>query len=73
MLVFTYCHVGSTASAAGFGLRIDEASADAKVAQFDLTFSVQEDVGGFYIPVDYTMLFFQVQQCLHDLEKRIPR
>lgn len=40
MCVFTYCHVGSTAGAAGLGLGVDEASADAEVAQFNLTFSV---------------------------------
>lgn len=40
MCVFAYCHVGSTAGAAGLGLGVDEASADAEVAQFNLTFSV---------------------------------
>lgn len=70
MWVFTHCHVGGAAGAAGLGLGVDEASADAKVAQFDLTFSVQEDVGGFDVPVDDAMLLFQVQQRLHYLEQK---
>lgn len=53
-----YCHVGSTASTAGLGLGVDEASADAEVAQFNLTFRVQEDVGGFDVPVNDTMFLF---------------
>lgn len=48
-------HVGSTASAAGFSLGVDETSTDAEIAQFDLTFSVQEDVWGFDVPVDDTV------------------
>lgn len=66
----THCHVGGAAGATGFGLGVDEASADAKVAQFDLTFCVQQDVGGFDVSVDDAVLFFQVQQRLHDLETR---
>lgn len=65
----THRHVGSTAGAAGLGLRVNEAPADAEVAQLDLTFSVQEDVGGFDIPVDDTVFLFQVQQGLHDLRR----
>lgn len=68
--VFTHRHVGSTAGAAGLGLGVHEASADAKVAQFDLAFSVQEDVGGFDVSVDDTMFFFQVQQRLYYLEQK---
>lgn len=58
-------HVGSTAGAAGLGLGVDEASADAEVAQFDLTLRVQEDVGGFDVPVDDAVFLFQVQQRRH--------
>lgn len=68
--VFTHRHVGGTAGTAGLGLGVDEASADAEVAQFDLTFSVQEDVGGFDVPVDDAMFLFQVQQRLHYLEHK---
>lgn len=70
MSVYTHRHVGGTACTAGLGLGVDEASADPEVAQFDLTFSVQEDVGGFDVPVDDTMSFFQVQQRLHYLEQK---
>lgn len=65
--MFTHCHVGGAAGAASFGLGVDEASADAKVAQFDLTFRVQQDVGGFDVSVDDAVLFFQIQQRLDDL------
>lgn len=68
--MFTHCHVGGAAGAAGFGLGVDEASADAEVAQFDLTFSVQQDVGGFDVSVDDTVLLLQIQQRLDDLEGR---
>lgn len=61
-------HVGSTAGAPGLGLGVNEAAADAKVAQLDLTFSVQEDVGGFDVSVDDPVLFLQVQQRLHYLK-----
>lgn len=70
--MFTHCHVGGAAGAASFGLGVDEASADAKVAQFDLTFRVQQDVGGFDVSVDDAVLFFQIQQRLDDLERRKP-
>lgn len=40
----THRHVGSTASAASLSLGVNEASADPEIAEFDLTFSVQEDV-----------------------------
>lgn len=66
----THCHVGGAAGAAGFGLGVDEASADAEVAQFDLTFRVQQDVGGLDVSVDDAVLLLQVQQRLDDLEKR---
>lgn len=69
---FTHCHVGGAAGAASLGLGVDEASADAKVAQFDLTFCVQQDVGGFDVSVDDAVLFFQIQQRLDDLESRKP-
>lgn len=65
--MWSYRHVGSTAGAPGFGLGVDEPSADAKVAQLDLTFSIQEDVGGLHVPVDDAMFLLQVQQRLHDL------
>lgn len=66
--VFTHRHVGGTASTAGLGLGVDKASADTKVTQFDLTLSVQQDVGGFDVPVDDAMLLLQVQQRLHYLQ-----
>lgn len=68
--VLTHRHVGSTAGTAGLGLGVDEASTDAKITQFDLTFSIQEDVGGFDVPVDDTVFLFQVQQRLHYLERK---
>lgn len=40
----THRHVGGAAGAAGLGLGVDEAPADAEVAELDLTFRVQEDV-----------------------------
>lgn len=64
----THRHVGSTAGTTSLGLRVNKAPADAKVAQLDLTFSIQENVGGFDISVDDTMFLFQVQQRLHDLK-----
>ncbi len=70
MWVFTHRHVGGAAGAAGLGLGVDEAPTDAEVAQFDLTFSVQEDVGGFDVPVDDAVFLFQVQQRLHYLEQK---
>lgn len=70
--MFTHRHVGGAAGAAGFGLGVDEASADAKVAQFDLTFRVQQDVGGLDVSVDDAVLFLQIQQRLDDLERRKP-
>lgn len=54
----THSHVGSTAGAAGLGLGVNEASTDAEITQFDLTFSVKEDVGGFDVPVDDTVFLF---------------
>lgn len=68
--VFTHRHVSCTASAAGLCLRVNEASADAKVTKFDLTFGVQEDVGGFDVPVDDTVFLFQVKQCFHYLQQK---
>lgn len=66
--LFAHRHISSTASAASLGLGVDEAPADAKVTQLDLTFSVEEDVGGFDVPVDDAMFLFKVQQRLHYLE-----
>lgn len=70
--MFTHCHVGGAAGAAGLGLGVDEASADAKVAQFDLTFCVQQDVGGFDVSVDDSVFLLQIQQRLDDLQRRRP-
>lgn len=69
VLVFTHCHVGSTASAAGLGFGVNKASTDAKVAKFDLTFSIEEDVGGFDVTVDDTMCLFKVLQRFHNLDE----
>lgn len=62
-------HVGSTASTASLRLGVDETTADAEVAQFDLTFSIDEDVGGFDVSMDDSMFLFQVQQCFHYLQQ----
>lgn len=68
-------HVGSTAGAPGLGLGVHQAPADAKVTQLDLTFCIQEDVGGFDISVDHTVFLLQVQQRLHylKLHKRLKK
>lgn len=63
----TYCHVGSTASAPCFGLGVDKAATDAKVAELDLAPLIQQDVGGLDVPVDHPVLLFQVIQRLHNL------
>lgn len=63
----THRHVGGTAGAPGLGLGVNQASADAEVTQLDLTFGVQEDVGGFDVAVDDAVFLLQVQQRLHDL------
>lgn len=70
MRVFAHRHVGSTASTASLRLGVDETPADAEVAQFDLTFSIDEDVGGLDVPVDDSMFLFQVQQCFHYLQQK---
>lgn len=63
----TYCHVGSAASATCFGLGVDKAATDAEVTELDLAPLIQQDVGGFDVPVDHTMLLLQVVECLHNL------
>ena len=69
--VFTHRHVSSTAGTAGLGFGVNESSADAEVTEFDLAFSIQQDVGWFDISVDHTMLLLQIQQRLHDLRDQI--
>lgn len=63
-------HVSSTASAAGFSFGVDQAAADSKIAELDLAFSVQQDVWGFHVSVDDTMLLLQIQQSLHYLRSK---
>lgn len=60
-------HVSGTAGAAGFSFGVDEAAADSKIAELDLTFSVQQDVWGLHVSVDDAMLLLQVQQSLYYL------
>lgn len=42
-----HSHVRSTASISGLGDGVDQLPADAKITQFNVAVSIQENVGGF--------------------------
>lgn len=64
----THCHVCSAARTARLCLGVDKSPTDAEVTEFDLTFSIQEDIGWFDVSVYNTVFLLQVQQCLYNLK-----
>ena len=64
----TYPHVGLAAGVDSFRHRVDQVAADAKVTDFDLACSLDENVRRFDVTVNHAQFFFKVVEracCLN--------
>lgn len=62
----SYRHVTSCADER-MSHRIDQLARNAKVAEFNLTRAIDQDVARFYVPMHYGVLISQVSQTFQNL------